>query len=1633
MNELPYDTAVAPEPVQYPVDTGAPVETPLAPTLAATRAYKIGTANDIANKSYDQVYRDLVVGKEMQLRQQLAADRDIQRSLDSQRLIAEVARKKGSGLTAEDLTAISTYRPPSDPASIVEEQYAKKYVSALDYHSTQIADALLTRARKDAPQETQQKVEQTDIAGAKIEFTNTMQENALNAKEKQSWFGYFVDQAKLFSQIYQEVKLRGLVKGTGVTEGGFLGSHLEAASLALLQKPLPEFKAEFQSIVEALNRDNPDAALMFIQAVKGQSTGDKFLQNVMTPLVLTGVGTAASVAKGVKRSVESVKLAKEVDKALTDVLKTMDEPTKFESYGTGVDSLWKAPKVAEVAGNIEEAAIQQTKQTIVKQLKGSSNPVIEAKEALQSVFTGQVDAVKSNPGPFRQELINRITENLTTAKNNFMDVLTNVAKVERLPGILKIEQAVREIADNIKDSYPGIRNQVIQVATPTKDPLTNLYHVDVLFGNKGATAFKSSASAEKFASLHGLKGAIVEQKGQGFYVKMTNTLKETDDVIRKWTATTNETKTPDSMLTYLGGWLGSARTPEDVLSMRQNLNRKIATYGPSNIFKVLEDSAAEIAKLKRGSSIPFSKKRQRWQDWQEVVDEAKFSRDPATGAPYYKFQTPQEFADLYHLQKGRLPDDQEVAAYFAHVNLEHMNDFLIKREKFKNLSRDGVATYTIRAADLSRETAKNIPFLERTLSATKLTEYPKGSDTLLFVKGTDAAILTTTDGIKGDLRKSVIKDIEEGKLFALRIANPGDYPLEGWGKVRDERVRYVITDHIDHKPLSWQDVKVNRTADYDYDFYIGQAKMRLDTTSKKNWYEGDSTIAAFNIGAMGRDVAARLDKVRQLLKANKIDEARAANPLPDFEEVQGWFKTRDVIGADGGVLRTVPGRLSLDERIQLIPRHQRIHDLNNELKDSVNARLPDSFTDGTREGFGRNIDSKPDPYDIFTMSNTGTRANPLYNVEPVKAVNPVTSINRALKRSVESSFMNDYKIFSVEHWIKEAAPHMGVSPAQLAEAPFYYFHHPEWKSGDKARIANLETARFQIQQFMGVHNALDNFLHLGAQKLADSLYERTGKPNIALTPTYALPFLRDPFNFIRSVTFHEKIGLWAIPQLMVQSQTFSAIFGIAGAKYAAPGTRAAMLHQWSRLNRNPEILDHMDKLASEGKFLSPALFPGHSRWRPGEWLEAYHLLNRTGFANVAGEHIFRDNPHSYDIISSGKNKILDAGTIFFRGAERNVRYGAWYTAFREFRDKVPHGRITDDDLATILNRADTLSINMSRASASTLQRGVFSVASQFYSYQLRMAELFFGKGRLLPHERARLLGYNAALYGVPTSLGVTGFPFVEYIQQKAREQGYIVGEKWGETLFHEGLPSLLIGLATGNYYNIPQRYGSGGQNPISESLRSDHTFWDTIGGAAGSTFANTLANADGLIQSTISMIKGGDEKHPYKIDDFKDMFLEVSVIKNNWQFYEAVRTHKWFSKKEAYLEDTSVANALFMYLSGLQPESSIDAHLTTIARKSEKEYETAQTNLFIKEYRRMLQAADNNDTEQTKDYHRRATWYIQKISEENRGKAVSMALKDYEKLAERVGRKFLIEDVPPHRKAIAEDMYIRSLKLREGK
>jgi hypothetical protein len=380
-------------------------------------------------------------------------------------------------------------------------------------------------------------------------------------------------------------------------------------------------------------------------------------------------------------------------------------------------------------------------------------------------------------------------------------------------------------------------------------------------------------------------------------------------------------------------------------------------------------------------------------------------------------------------------------------------------------------------------------------------------------------------------RKALSNAIKEGKIKGFALSEPGNRPFSGFGKVANQRVRYVFTAEADTKPLQWKAIK-SRPADYDYEHYIKQARVNFDNISKNHWYEGDTVIGAFNIRAIGRDIAKRLDDIRQLIRDNKMAEAEAyhkANPLPmEFSEINSWFNPTKT--AEG---KTLGPRLNLEEPIQLVARNKKIIDLGKQMEEKYKG----TFRDATKGGFGK-LEERVDPIDIFSAENKGSVANPLYSIVPVKHLDPITSLNRSLNRTINSHFMNDYKIFSVEHWIQEAKDLLTAKPQELSELPYYHFFNPVWKSvdGEQAiKKANLQTAAFQIRQFLGVESKTDTWLHSVGQKLADSIYEKYG-PKYALVPTWALPKLKDPAGFLRSVAFHFKLGLFSLPQLWVQSR-----------------------------------------------------------------------------------------------------------------------------------------------------------------------------------------------------------------------------------------------------------------------------------------------------------------------------------------------------------------------------------------------------------------------------------------------------------------------------------------------------------------
>lgn len=1174
--------------------------------------------------------------------------------------------------------------------------------------------------------------------------------------------------------------------------------------------------------------------------------------------------------------------------------------------------------------------------------------------------------------------------------------------------------------------------------------------------NMKALEDKIAGYETELENIKNRPGAVIaapDAKAGGYVIQFTNPLNETDSLIRGSLLDAPGAATPQGWLNSL---IGRFRTTEDTLSIHQRENRKAATYAPSILMETAQELGKDVESLAKWT-LPFTSRRERWKDFERVLEATRNVHSPIDGEPGYLFKTPGELDVFYQQTIGRLPDAQEMRAFFGYKDLVEMHDSLYRNSVYSKMSRVGTETHSFSLIDDTGKVVKG-PDFNGTLQKTM-----PGGDAAVLVVGKNAAdsyvyyggslspkdAKTVKEGVLGKTVKSEItdeykafvdsgerevsqgpaKEIEErfikGELKVVKLYDDSKMPFKGFAPAGERRIQYVITDKLETRPLSWDQVPSRKGGFFntEYEHYLAQPIIRKESIGKelRHWYEGDRIIMPISIRAMGRDIEKKLNDVRELIRDNKIDEARAytqANLPIKFDEIHGWFK--ESLNAQG--LRESP-RLNFDEPIRLAQRNKLLGHTDDSLEKKYEAIQKGSYKDGTRYGY---MDKEAEQA-LFqsTITDAGTVGNPLYKVSPVKYIDPLSNMNRSLTRMINTSQMEDYKIFSVEHWIQDAAKHLDVSPAELAHSPYFHFFNPKFRdAAPKDIVSRLQAQNFQIQQLLGIPSETDGILHSLAQNMHDAIYLKAGsKTADLLTPMWLLPKLKDPFSFLRSMAFHAKLGLFNIPQLLVQSQTFVNIMGVAGIKYAAPGTKAALLHQWARVNSNPEILQSLDNLATK------QIIPGTSRYKPGEWLEAYQYGKTTGIFNVAGEYAARDDLYSSKVVTSGKSQILHWGSAPFREGEKSVRAGAWYTAFKEFRDAHPTGRVTDVDLKSILNRADLLTVNMSRASNSALHTGIMSVPTQFLSYQIRTFEQFLSK-RLTVTEKARLFGTYAAVYGVPTALGVTGLPLGDLLRKDALEQGYVIGDRWIESAVHEGLPSMLLKLTTGNFYNVSERYGIQGFSTIREAMRSDQPWWKVFGGAAFSTIAGTVENTDGFTKAIMSGIRA-DGKFPFKVDDIIEPFKEIASINAAWKVGMAIHAGRWMSKKEGFVDrDITPANAIFMGLTGLQSQRATDVNLVTWSQKNQKELETQGLNGFVKEFRRAQLALKDNNQEQHLDYMKRAFNYLRITGypQDKYDKAISIAANGYETMIERLDYSFYFDTAPDAVKKIRQEAYRKILQ-----
>ncbi len=1656
---------------------------------------------DILKKTKEEIYQGLANGDEPTMREQAAGEIDKRKGVAVGNLLKQATANKGGPLTPEETSGlvdiIKNLSSTTDPQTVFEEAYGKQFVGEIEKAAQRMPDNVLEEANTLNPEEIAKQMTESSSMVAKRERLFTRLQDAEDEVKHQSMIGWGYDQLKGMVPGYHDVQLRENVSGVGVFAGGLLGENLEAQRDALLKMPISEMDRELDRILPSMDA-NPSLKVEFLHAMIGNKERDIMFQNLSTVIDAANVGIGKAGVKMAKRVfTREGKVVEDAAKAIKDMERAAADPNASKStIEASAGDLKESAITRGVSDATEEArgAPDVTKRGIeslnsvhrldfdkvkanpgtrgqdivnrMKEMYDSVGPMLQKAAEISKVerlpeimsnevyvraivdkmkdsYVGMRNAIIDTSKPYRENLAGNwyvdyllghsdgtYFTNRSTAENfvkemGFGDASihegSNIARANKGKTYYLPEKSVKGLSGEanpnfgyeIKDGKPTFFSDVenrVEVQPSTK-PDVGLVPVEIT-GQKAA---------------FGNPIVTVEQQGLGYFIKITKPINETDDVVRDVIASSKNTQAPmKGVQSTINAFIGKYRTPEETLSKADRANRLISTYNPNELINMLVENSPNIGRLASAAPARFSKGRRKWDEFVRVIENGQELWDVNLKSKGHFFDSPEELESAYMSWFKRLPDEDEIMAYFEFKRNMEIDRGFRNMAEHRNETRVGAQTQRI-TVNKDGETIAAPEFsgvMRNKLSGSK--------DNIAFIGKESGYESVKSLGKMTITEKNEINQlINEGYYKLVEIYNPELRPLKGFGNIEDQRIRFVLARNLESKELSWEHIprRGGGHVEYDFNYSLKQAVVKNDKVSGDNWYEGDITLMFSNSYKQAVAFAKNLDHVRRLLDAE--DEVRAKEyatrmlHIP-WKTVKAWFEGE--IAEDG----TFKGaRLSKKERIQVVQKGDSIVNMDDDLE-----RRYANFRNGMKEGsLARQnkieFSQERDAHDMYSLENKGTSENPLYDMVPAEKVDPITTMNRGLNSIAKSNFLDDYKTMAVEHWLQQAKKYMSASEEEIRHSPFYYFREAKFRpDADALAKGQLEAARAHILQLVGQPSDTSNKLQRISQKLADA-GEKLAGPNSVLANEWDLSRLSDPVKFVRSMAYHVKMGMANIPSFLVQMGNYSNIFGIAGPKYAAPGTIGAQLHFWSRVNSNPEIINYLDNLATK------LVVPGASRWKPGEFKEALEEFKKTGFGNVGGEFAALDDPMNAKLFNKGKDAFLEMSSYFVRNGERNSRYGAWYTAFKEFRDAKPFGRITEQDRSDILQRADLLNINMSRASSSALHTGIMSIPTQFLTYQIRAFELFTSK-RLTWAERGRMFFVNSLLYGIPMGVGLTGIPAGDRFRQEMMEAGYVVGDNFFKSTLMEGLPSAIGAVISGKgdpkagtWYDVGSRLGSRGLEFLGGVNKADKTTIDILGGPAYSIVKGTLEQSYGFLNVIANLGKKDSELFPTVAEDYIDLLKEITSVNSAFRTYAALTTGRWISKKEAWLADATPAQAIISGLTSFKDQRIDDIQTLRAATSDQKAWEKQIESMFLREYRRGTVALQTGDNEQSKKFFTRANILLTRYGypEDLISALISRASKDNESIQEKVEYNYYTKQSPNRDQGM--DSLVRTQKVKE--
>lgn len=1547
------------------------VDEGVATVRAAKAKYGLGDEAPDIESLRNMIYS----GDEGNLRRNTAAQEDIAFRQSKIQILKELTQNRDTPLTPDeslDILALSQADLTADPDTILEKKYAQKYMQDFVQRSNSMFKAPTV-------DQDQAGVEQ-DIASQVLmrgEYARTVAEDLRQRQGQEGWGSYLVDLGlSMGAPLYSNVRQRGAVEGSGA-DALLTGTNVQQQIAYLYTLPEKEFKQEFTAAVNKIADHSITQAIDFANAVQQHTTTDTFLANVFDLADASGIasgvagagkGVVRAIARGTKNlgevagsvveadlkagatkvapgpqtaaseaprgSVSPSSQAGEVDPTPRDIRQAFADVLKAQSTpNPEVDTILNGSGQTETAAIVQATGRLKDKWTAAD----PQTRTIGIQKTIPSIFN--TEKITTAKGNFSREAADRIYTALSHGAQSVKDALLT----PRIGRLSDEALAAGKLAqtEQIKRMFNKVNDAILDIDYVSTEPsVAGTYEFSVKMGRPDGGLFISRAEAFGWADRHyGLKDGDyrIRQQGAYYYLDLTRTLDETQDAVRY----SQELSTKGPPSGPLGQFFGWGRSADDLTDEFQRGQKKLA----QGVANEMQRYAKEVAK--DFDTLP-KKNRNRLADMLKADGEYHDPNDPKVRGRFA--QTVEEFETNYRQQFKTAPTEAEARGYFQIVQLNDFDWAVRNFGVYRDKARHGVMKYSFRTKGL--DDAGNMSDIPTMSFEAKRSQLPDWH-------AKDPFTVLVNDDFNGPkLIKSTTATDADKALVKKLIEEQGHETLEAYQALMfrtfekitgvPDPVNFVVTKNYTETRLPWEQLpykpgghKINVTP-----YFVKQPKI-VKGVDDASVFQGDRAVFGFETHAEAIKYSKSMEEGRRIINEGGDLRGFLAKNLPFREdEFRQFFE---------------PKFNEAGEEVEaLFDKDQPFVDVRSGRKTVDDHRDIRFSEDGTRSPYGNytNFDqeftSTRDP-DLWTVKELGSEHNPVFNLESARTLDVYSTLNRSIRNIMSDFAMNDHRITSIESWAQRYKDIMTVTPEEFLRDPLNYLKNPpiDTNASNKTLVREAFNAARSTIDFLGTETETGKKIRWIQERVQDEIYGRLGQGASDFSSERLLPLVTDPSRWMRAVAFHSKLGLFNPVQFFLQAQSLVHVMAVAGPSHGFRGMTAGGMMQMLALTNDTKVIEAMAERAGR-------LIPGMSK---DDFLESYRTLRETGIYNVEGEAAFRNDTTDPKMFSSKLGAFLDKGTMFFKGGERLVRLAAWNAAYSEWKLANPGKVIGSLDRARMVERADLMSVNMTRASNAAWQKGAFSVPTQFFAFQARLAEQMLGK-RLTGDEWRRAFLTYSTMYGLPTGVGATFavWPFYEDVRQAGLEQGMNMDNVVINAL-HNGIMSSLIEFMTGREYNIAQRLGPGGLSIFKDVYDGDKSTLELIFGASGTITGDMIKAMYPAMDTMASAIRGDGNYSKLLMSDLNDLAKNVSTYANAERLLMAANTGKYISKNGVYIGDIDTMDGLIGLFTGLSPIKISDTFLKMDIIKTEKTLKNGLKSDVVREAKKAWQAANDKDFE----------------------------------------------------------------------